>query len=73
VTAKSYTTSETAQQLGVSRQTLYTWIERGQIDAPKPLKIGRSTVRLWTKNDIQKARKFVGTLKPGPKGKKRKK
>jgi len=28
-------------------------------------------LRLWSKADIQKARKFKGTLKPGPRAKKK--
>ncbi len=64
--AKTYTTREVAAALGVSPQTLYTWIEREQIDAPPPLTRGRSTIRIWTDADIERARKFRGSLKRGP-------
>jgi excisionase family DNA binding protein len=67
---KRYTTSEAADRIGVSRQTLYSWIDGGHVNAPKPLKFGRSTIRLWTKGDIQKARRFKNTLKRGPHAKK---
>jgi excisionase family DNA binding protein len=70
--AKTYTTREAAKALGVSPQTLYTWIERRQIDAPAPLSLGRSTMRIWTAADIERARKLKGTLKPGPKRSKKK-
>ena len=66
---KVYTTGEAAAKIGVSRQTLYAWIESGQIAAPKPLELGQRPVRLWRETDIQKARKFKGTLKRGPKPK----
>jgi excisionase family DNA binding protein len=69
--AKTYTTREAAKALGVSPQTLYTWIERRQIDAPSPISLGRSTIRIWTAADIGRARKFKGRLKPGPKGTKK--
>jgi excisionase family DNA binding protein len=68
---KPYTTSEAAKHIGVSRQTLYSWIERRYVDAPKPLKIGGGTVRLWTMAEIRKARKFKATLKPGPRPRKK--
>lgn len=71
--ARTYTTREAATALGVSPQTLYTWIERNLIDAPAPLKLGRSTMRIWTAADIERARKFKGSLKRGPRTKARKK
>ena len=63
---KTYTTAEAATQIGVSRQTLFNWIARERVAAPKPVQTGRRTVRFWTKPDIEKARKFKGTLKHGP-------
>jgi excisionase family DNA binding protein len=70
---KTYTTAEAAAQIGVSRQTLFTWIENGLIAAPKPVKMGQRSIRFWTKADIEEARKFKGTLKSGPKSSKKKK
>jgi len=69
---KSYTTSEAAKRIGVSRQTLQTWIVAGRIDAPKLIGVGNATLRLWTEADIEKARRIKGTAKPGPKTKKKK-
>ena len=70
---KTYTTAEAAAKIGVSRQTLHTWIESGKVVAPKPLAVGKNYFRLWLKADIDEARKFKGTLKPGPQAKKKKK
>jgi excisionase family DNA binding protein len=70
VDAKTYTTAEAAANIGVSRQTLYSWIEGGKINAPKPIKLGQRSMRLWTKTDIERVRKFKGKLKRGPKPKK---
>jgi excisionase family DNA binding protein len=64
--AKTYTTGEVAKQIGVSRQTLQAWIAGGKIKAPESIKMGRVTLRLWTKADVEHVRKFKGTLKPGP-------
>jgi excisionase family DNA binding protein len=67
---RSFTTREAAKQIGISPQTLYTWIAEKHIDAPKPLLSGRRAVRLWSKAQIDEARKFKNTLKPGVKKKK---
>jgi excisionase family DNA binding protein len=68
---KTYTTGEAASEIGVSRQTLQSWIAGGKVPVPKAIEMGHVTVRLWTKADIEKARKFRGALKPGPKAKKK--
>jgi excisionase family DNA binding protein len=67
--SKTYTTAEAAAKIGVTRQTLYTWINRGLIAAPRLIKTGKSSNRLWTKSDVESARKFKGTLKTGRKKK----
>jgi excisionase family DNA binding protein len=64
---KTYSTSDAAKLIGVSRQTLQTWIDRKSIATPRLEKVGRMSIRLWTGADIEKARKFKGTLKPGRK------
>jgi len=69
---KAYTTTEVAAKVGVSRQTLYTWIESGRIDAPKPIRLGNRSMRLWTKADIERVGKFKGTLPMGRPRKKKK-
>jgi excisionase family DNA binding protein len=66
---KAYSTEEAAEQIGVSRQTLFTWIGKGFIAIPKAMAVGKTLIRLWTKTDIERARKFKGTLKRGPKAK----
>lgn len=66
---KAYSTEEAAEQIGVSRQTLFTWIRKGFIATPKAIAVGKTLIRLWTKTDIKRARKFKGTLKRGPKPK----
>jgi excisionase family DNA binding protein len=71
--ARTYTTAEAAAKIGVSRQTLFTWIEKGQVAAPRPIKMGERSIRFWTNGDIEQARKFKGTLKSGPPSKKKKK
>jgi len=48
---KLYTTGEAARRVGISRQTLQTWIAAKKIEAPEPI---RANVRLWTEADIAK-------------------
>jgi DNA-binding XRE family transcriptional regulator len=63
---EQYTTVEAAKRIGVSRQTLQAWCKGRFIDAPEPIEIGNMSVRLWTKADIQRAKRFKGTLRRGP-------
>lgn len=65
---KYFTTSQAAAKIGISRQTLYSWIEAGLIEPPKVLRLGGANVRMWTAKDIERAAKVKGTLKRGPKG-----
>jgi excisionase family DNA binding protein len=58
MTPKTFSTGEAAEQIGVSRQTLQTWLAAGKIEGPKPIEVGGMTVRLWTTADIARARKF---------------
>jgi excisionase family DNA binding protein len=71
--AKTFSTGEVAKQIGVSRQTLQTWIAAGRIAAPKAFEVGGMSVRMWTAADVERVRKFKGTLKPGPQTRSKKK
>jgi len=70
--AKTYSTEAAAKKIGVSRQTLHSWLGAGNIPAPKSVDLGQRSILLWTAADIERARKLKGTLKRGPKPKKRK-
>lgn len=66
-----FTTKQAAKKIGVSRQTLYSWIDAGVISAPELIRAGLASMRLWTQADINTAAKAKGKLKRGPKEKKR--
>jgi excisionase family DNA binding protein len=53
---KTYTTSEAAKKLGVSRETLYQWLRAKKIPVPQQIQLGAKTQYLWTENDIQAAK-----------------
>jgi|SRR5436190_20798703 len=61
-TGRSYTTSEVADKLQVSRETLYVWLRGKQIPEPKQIRLGKKTQYLWTDSYIEaaKERKLKG-------------
>jgi excisionase family DNA binding protein len=67
-----YTTVEVAKAANVPRATIQYWIATGRLSAPRVRLVEGKAVRLWTETQVSKARKLKGTLKPGPKGKRRK-
>jgi excisionase family DNA binding protein len=67
VPSQTYSTEAAAKKIGVSRQTLHTWVEAGKIAFPASVKLGQRSILLWSSADIAQARKFKGTLKRGPK------
>jgi len=70
---KTFTTSQAAKQIGVSRQTLQAWIASRGIKAPELIGSGKATLRLWTNADVARAKKFKGSLRAGRPAKKNRK
>jgi excisionase family DNA binding protein len=64
---KTYTMAQVAEQIGVSRQTLHSWIKVGHVTAPKATGTNKRSYRLWIQADIERVREFKGTLKRGRK------
>jgi len=50
--AKTFTTSEAAKHVGITRATLQDWIKKGKFAAPKLTQLANITVRLWTRSDV---------------------
>jgi excisionase family DNA binding protein len=48
-----FTTSEAAQQVGISLATINRWIDAKKINAPEPTLVGAVGYRLWSTEDIQ--------------------
>ena len=62
---KRYTTNEAADKLGVHRVTLQRWIAANSIPVPELQNIGGGSFRLWTAQDIARAKKAMrGKAKP---------
>jgi excisionase family DNA binding protein len=51
-----FTTSEAAQQVGISLATINRWIDAKKIKAPEPTLVGAVGYRLWSAEDIQNLR-----------------
>jgi excisionase family DNA binding protein len=58
-------TTEAARKLGVTRLTIQRQIAAGKITPPKLQKIGGSTMRLWTANDIARVRTEMQSKRKG--------
>jgi excisionase family DNA binding protein len=51
---KFYTTGQAAAVIGVSRQTLQTWIAEGKIDAPKMI----GNTRVWSQSQVNELKRI---------------
>jgi excisionase family DNA binding protein len=57
---RTYTTSEVAAKLKVSRETLYQWMRSKQIPEPQQITLGKKTQYLWTDANIAAAKARKG-------------
>ncbi len=51
-----FTTSEAAEQVGISLATINRWISMGKIEAPEPTLVGATGYRLWSRTAIKNLR-----------------
>ncbi len=49
---RTYTTTEAAEAVGITRATLQDWIKKRKFAAPKLGRVGNISVRLWTASDV---------------------
>jgi DNA-binding transcriptional MerR regulator len=68
---KRYSTVEVAKKAGVPRATLQFWIATGKIPAPAIQLLENKAARYWSDQDLERIRRLKGSLKPGPKLKKK--
>jgi IS30 family transposase len=66
---KIYSTREVAKKLGRTLSTIQRHVSAGTIKGPRLLTFGPVQVRLWNNRDIQRARKVLAGIRPGPKKK----
>ena len=53
-------TAQVAKILGMQQPHLQRAIRQGRVEAPKLTTVGAIKIRLWSKADIDKARKALG-------------
>ena len=52
-----YRTTELAALVGIHPRTLYTWLAQGLLPEPRRIVRGRASARLFTPNDLERARR----------------
>jgi DNA-binding transcriptional MerR regulator len=56
---KTYTTEEAAKAVGITRQTLHAWINKGLVKPPKMQLMVQIGARLWSEADIARLKRVV--------------
>jgi DNA-binding transcriptional MerR regulator len=56
---RTYSTVEVAKMLGIAQPNLQRLIRTGSVKAPRIQTLGNLKIRLWTKADIEKAKKVI--------------
>jgi len=64
---KTYSTKQAAKMIGVSYVTVRRWLSDGQIRPSQGTPYDGRTLWRWTLADVERARRFKATQKPGPK------
>lgn len=54
---RTYTTTEAAKAVGITRATLQDWIKKRKFAAPKLGRVGNIRVRFWTASDVARLKK----------------
>jgi predicted site-specific integrase-resolvase len=62
-----YSTRQAAKKLGISWPTLNRFIASGKIPVPPVTELGSARVRVWSPEDIEKARRVLPSIKNGRK------
>jgi predicted site-specific integrase-resolvase len=69
---QTFSTNEVAKAVGIHRITLQRWLDHGWIKPSIEVPLKNRTMWRWTTADVEKARRFKGTLKTGPKPRQKK-
>ena len=56
---RTFSTTEAAEELSIHRVNLQKAIAVGKVKPPRVTRVGGVKVRLWTKADIERARKAL--------------
>ena len=56
---RKFSTTEAAEMLGLHRPNLQRAIAEGRVKAPRLIRVGTVKIRLWTRKDVERARKAL--------------
>jgi excisionase family DNA binding protein len=68
---QTFSTQQAAKLIGIHWVTLRRWLADGKARPSIAVPMGGRTLWRWTKADVERARRFKATQKPGPKPKKK--
>lgn len=68
----TYSTVEVAKLLGITSDTLHRWIRERRIVAPPVQTLGKMRIRIWSKEDVAKAKAYKAERYRKGRGRKRK-
>jgi DNA-binding transcriptional MerR regulator len=54
----NHSTSKVAKLLGIDKATLLRWLRSGKIPEPRRLTNGGVNARVWSDQDVERARKY---------------
>ena len=55
---KTYSTIQVAKMLNIGTDTLHRWMREKTVPVPPKQSVGGMSVRLWSEDDLEKARKY---------------
>jgi hypothetical protein len=64
---QTFTTRQVAKKLGLTAASLARYIAAKKVSAPKIIKVGTTTVHMWTEDDIERVRKLLPKIANGRK------
>ncbi len=62
-----FSMQQAARKLGIGIATLSRYIAARKVPAPTPIRIGKSDVRAWTEDDVQRVREILPKIANGRK------
>ncbi len=60
-------TTRAAKKLGISPIALSRYVAKGKVPAPEIVKLGQSSIHLWTEEEIENVRKLLPKIANGRK------
>jgi len=67
-----YSTREVAQLAEVHVATLEEWLAKAKVKAPRTVRVGAKTYRLWTDRDVERVRDYKAKYYRKGRGRKKK-